>query len=345
MRPIGLEWFEKGYWKINNQRDTAEQFLGFQSVPTDGTVPLNDVVEIFGRKTGETYAGMEGVPSVDDMVYMCQDFYNEKPNKAIRLETFFKLPIDIVIASIPEHLQPFRKLCDEHPKKPKLLYQVGNQWNVNPWDVVMDGIMASSEIQLVPGVPFVKYHQEFDREIFRPAVTVSKGEYFYENKNIYSFVNVFEQWPDYWQFFQMVEQAMPQWSFKAYGGQCRDGNMTGSKALADKMREARFIWHTKKDGDGYGHILHNAFAVGKPVITYRSDYCGKLGDRLLLDEKTALFLDGLSLDGIVQKIVYYSEEERYRKMCKAVEQQFTEVVDFDRDQMYIEKFLVDVVSR
>lgn len=348
LRPIGLEWYEQGYWKINNQRDTAEQFLGFQSVPKDGTVPLNDIDSVTAKQTGETYAGIPGVPSLDEIIYYCDDFRNGEKNKAIRLHTFFQIPIDIIIASIPEHIQPFRELCDKHKDHPKLIYQVGNHWNVDPSkSQLLDGVMASAEITPPSGIPFVKYHQEFDRVIFSPVVLTPYGESidWTPEKNIYSFVNVFEQWPEYWQHFQMVEQAMPQWTFKAFGGQCRDGNMTGSKELADKMRESRFIWHTKKWGDGYGHILHNAFSVGRPVIIKREDYCGKLGDRLLMDGQTAIFIDGLSLQGIVEKIEYYSQPEEYKKMCEAVERRFLEVVDFDRDQMYIEKFLMDVVRR
>ena len=44
-RPIGLEWFTEGFWKIaepyNNNIGTVKQFLEPGNTPTDGTPPLN----------------------------------------------------------------------------------------------------------------------------------------------------------------------------------------------------------------------------------------------------------------------------------------------------------------
>jgi hypothetical protein len=105
------------------------------------------------------------------------------------------------------------------------------------------------------------------------------------------------------------------------------------------MREARFIWHTKAQGDGYGHVLHNAFAVGRPVITRIADYRGKLGEKLLIPDVTCIAIDDLSPSQIVDKINQFSEPGRYSVMCQAVYEQFLSIVDFDREAVELEEFL------
>lgn len=317
-RPIGLEWFEQGYWKINDQRDTAEQFLSPGSIPSDGTPPLN---------------------TTRDHTLSFADFFNTK--------------IDIVIASIPQHLEPFRRLCELHPNKPKLIYQIGNQWDFANEQYVRNFMVSASITNTIPeGANVVEYHQEFDLDLFRPdRLTLTDVEndervLTYPAKNIYSFINCFntqQHFAGEWEIFQQVEQLLPDWQLRSFGGQCRDGNMTGALDLARKMCESRFVWHTKSGGDGFGHILHNSAAVGRPVIIRRSDYVGKLGEKLLIKDETCIEIDGLTPSQIVEKIRYFSEPERYMRMCRNVYWNFTRVVDYDREQKKIEAFLSRLV--
>lgn len=331
-RPIGLEWFEKGFWKINDQRDTAEQFLGLGSVPSDGTPPLNTMAENSPRENG---------------VYVMRDTIDAY-NLAIGFDAFMQIPFDIVIASIPQHIEPFRRLCDLHPLHPRLIYQVGNQWNITPEQTKMlDAVMASANIVLPEQIPGIVYHQEFDLQIFSPftQIITEYGKLTFPEKNIFSFVNCFNTerlFAEDWDIFQKVENAMPDWHFKSFGGQCRDGNMSGARNLAVKMRESRFIWHTKHFGDGYGHILHNAAAVARPIITKLEDYRGKMGQDLLIDGETCIAIDNLSIHDIYKKIEYYSEPGRYAKMSRDVFANFQKVVNFDYEEKQIRSFLYDL---
>ena len=133
---------------------------------------------------------------------------------------------------------------------------------------------------------------------------------------------------------------MRDFDFKVFGGQCRDGAMHGSKQLAMKMREAKFIWHTKNGGDGYGHVIHNACAVGKPLIVKKSYYQGKLAEPLLIDRHTCINIDGLSTAEIVSRISEVSEsQEMYENMCQNMTKKFKEVVNFDREEQEIRQFI------
>lgn len=132
---------------------------------------------------------------------------------------------------------------------------------------------------------------------------------------------------------------MPDWEFKSFGGSCRDGAAHGAKALADKMREATLIFHVKKFGDGYGHIIHNAAAIGRPIITRISDYQEKLGGKLITS-KTTIMIDNCTPEQIIEQIL---NAEKYRLgefgMGLEMYQQFKKIVDFDKEELQIRNFL------
>jgi hypothetical protein len=266
-------------------------------------------------------------------VYLCQDD-SGFINKAITLETFFQIPVDIVIASLPAHIEPFTHLCKIHPNKPKLIYQIGNAWPIEAG--LAPNVMASALINDLPNhIHFISYHQEFDISVFYP-------DFSHPDQNIYSFVNCFsaiEAYDPDWQLFESVEKLMPDWVFKSYGGLCRDNRVDGFGKVAKRMRESRFIWHTKYGGDGYGHVVYNSAAVARPMIVKMEYYQDKLGRELMLDGKTCLAIDGLSPQEVVNKILYYSDEKRYATLCKNVYKIFKEKVDFDKEEKAMKSFI------
>lgn len=339
-RPIGIDWAEKGYWNVYDHPATQAQFLtldqGYR--PIDGTPPLNQFVE--------------NVPNPEDGVYYCQDIDSGKYNKAITLDKFLELPINVVIASIPSHIEPFKKLCALHPNKPKLIFQIGNAWTVEAGTA--PNVMASAIIHNVPEhINFISYHQEFDLLTFYPQIVRTpddanylKGKNDMPGQNIYSFVNCFNimgHFANDWRLFELLEAVSPEWSFKSFGGQCRDGAAHGTEQLADKMREARFIWHTKAGGDGYGHIIHNAPAVARPLIVKKQYYQGKLAEPLLIDGVSCIAIDGLNPNEIKAKIEYYSDPAEYAKLSQGAYETFLKVVDFEAEAKAIEKFLENLV--
>lgn len=333
-RPIGTDWYEKGYWKIYDHPATVQQFLGIGGATPDGTEPLNKVVD----------DGIAYTPGI----YACHDIDSGQINKAITFDAFMRLKTDIVIASIPAHLIPFRKLCDLHPSHPKLIYQIGNAWNITPQEAtLLDGIMASALIGFMGNIngrngkplPMITYHQEFDTEIFchKPLAP---------SPWICSFVNCFGTDPLFredWELFQAVEKKMDGFTFKSFGGQCRDGAMHGSRQLSDAMNVSMFIWHTKNGGDGYGHILHNSAAVGRPIIFKKQYYLGKMGEKLMEDGQTGIQIDGLSPDQIKNKIEYFSNPTLYNKLCNNVYNNFRRIVNFDAEFLAIKSFLGNLI--
>lgn len=311
-QPIGYDWNTHGFWKVFDHPDTVAQYLD-----TQRGNPLEN----------------------SDSVYLCPDA--GFTGKAVTLSSFYQMPVDIVIASIPAHVEPFHRLCQSHPNKPKLIYQIGNSWSVEAG--LAPNVMASAIIKNVPKhIHFISYHQEFDLSVFYP-------DFSYPSQNVYSFVNCFttaegyaSDWTCYapdWQLFETVEKMMPEWAFKSFGIVCRDGYAGTPEELAQRMREARFIWHTKFGGDGYGHIIYNSAAVARPMIVKMEYYQDKLGKELMIDGVTCVAIDGLSPQEVVNKILYYSDGQRYATLCKNVYEHFKAKVDFDRESQDLQHFI------
>lgn len=318
-RPIGTDWYSKGFWKLFICPDPVKRYL-----------------EI-GSPNHNKVAGINHLMNLNTPVYLCEDDSGFL-NKAITLDVFHQLSIDIVIASIPDHIEPFSRLCESHPNKPKLVYQIGNAWPIEAG--IANNVMASAVIKGVPDhVHFISYHQEFDLSDFYP-------DFSHPKQNIYSFVNCFNAVQAYapdWQIFELVEKLMPDWSFKSYGGLCRDGRVVGFSEVAKRMRESRFIWHTKYGGDGYGHIVYNSAAVARPMIVKMEYYKDKLGRELMKDGETCIMIDGLSPQEIVNKILYYSDEIRYTTLCKNLYENFKERVNFENESIALQNFIKGLI--
>jgi len=334
-RPIGREWFDQGFWKVYDHPATVEQYLSIGGATPDGTAKLNEVLT-----TGEDFDGIS-------TIYNCQDIDSGQTNKAITFDGFMSSHFDIVIASIPAHIEPFKRLCELHPDHPKFIFQIGNSWTVDAG--LSPNIMASALIDNVPAdIHFITYHQEFDLMLFHPRTNIN-GRWNKHNfdvmpeNNVYSFINCFDSAGHFaqdWQLFTQVEAAMPDYKYKVYGGQCRDGSANGATEVAKKMREAMFIWHTKFGGDGYGHVIHNAPAVGKPLIVKKQYYSGKIAEPLLIDGETCLTIDGLDCTQVINKIRHFSNPDLYIPMSKAAYSKFREVVNFNVEADKLADFLL-----
>lgn len=316
-RPVGVDWHTQGYWKVYDHPETVKQYLSLDQryEPIDGTEHLNQVLK------GRFGSG--------DGVYYCKDISTRKLNKAITLEKFKQMHFDIVIASIPEHIKPFKELIQKYQPHAKLIYQIGNQWNVEPNQV--ENVMASALVEIPSQVNGVVYHQEFDTDIFSYNPNFS-------DKNITSLVNCFDSaslFASDWELFKKIEKIMPDYSFKVYGGGCRDGAMHGDKEVAYAISDSRFIWHVKRGGDGYGHIIHNAFAMGRPPIVKMEYYKDKLAGKLMVDGETCIAIDGLNPQQIVNKI----KSADYKKMGQNAYMKFVQEVDFDQEEQKIQEFL------
>lgn len=310
-RPIGMEWFYNGFWNIAdpypNPVDTAEQYLEINNYGFD------------------QYKYLNGTHYVKDGVYHVWDAAEEIHHKGITFDMFKQMQIDIVISSIQAHDISYARLISEHKPGAKHIAHMGNIYQTTD----VKNVMCSTAPYSVPeGKNVVFYHQEFPLDIF-------KYEEPKETKKITSLVNLHPRGDLYEQY----KNALSEFEFKSFGSGCPDGTVTGSHNMASEMARSTFGWHVKPGGDGFGHVIHNWFACGRPIITNGSDYYDKLAGILLEDEVTCIDLEQGTFDQNLEKIRKWSEPENHIKMCQNVRERFSQLVNFDEEEKEIRKFL------
>jgi hypothetical protein len=312
-RPIGLDWFYEGYWAINDQLSTAKQFLDFENqIIVDNTPPLNVIKD------------------QSDGIYNVYDPGNVSTHKGITLESFKSRKFDYIIASIPEHIPLFQKLIQEFQPQAKLIVQIGNNWN----PAIFKGlnVLGSVKPGNIQDANVIYYHQEFDTEVFKLK------EHKVSN-NISSYINLLQELPIGWKDFIYLESQLKELSFKSYGGQCRDGNMNGANELADSMHNDDFVFHVKDHGDGYGHIIYNAYACGKPTIVRSSRYTNQLAQELF-NKDNCIDLDMMTIEDAVHKIKeVYNHKDVLDQMSINANKSFKNNVDFAYESEKISNWL------
>lgn len=312
-RPIGLEWFSEGYWRYSQQGDTVKQFLGLDQ----GTLTPE-------RRHNEKREIIDGVYYVWDSVHQVYQ-------KAVTLESFKEMPFGIVISSVSQHDETFNCLVNDWKPSAKRICHIGNIFQGRQAGV--KNLLVSTRLFPVDSnTNAVFYHQEFNVSVYSFVNPTEK-------KSIKCFMNCLPQlFPDDYAVYNELKKLLPGYEFKSYGGSCDDGSLHTDQQIAHEMQESRFGFHCKKLGDGFGHVIHNWFAVGRPVITRVSDYADKLAGDLLVDGVTCFDIDKHSLEEIA-KYIHEMTDDEYRAMCQSVHKRFTEVVNFNDEFTNIQTFL------
>jgi hypothetical protein len=238
-----------------------------------------------------------------------------------------EMPIDIVISSYQPHDKPFQELASK--KNAKHIVQMGNIYQTTDAQNVMCSTMP---YPVEAGKNVVFYHQEFSLDTFKYVDPP-------QNNRVTSFVMLL---PDAGKY-NIQKKSMTDYVFKAYGMGAPDGVISGLEEIAKEMQDSMFAWHIKPQGDGFGHIIHNWAASGRPIITRFSDYGSKLAGKLLVDGVTAINIDGLNHTMIAEKIRKYSEPEVHKKMCEATHERFSRVCDFDEEFERLKIFLSNLI--
>lgn len=247
----------------------------------------------------------------------------------ITLEDFKKTQFDLLLCSVPQHVPMWLKLQQLYQPQAKLCFQVGNMWSFDS-SFPIKNILASAKIPKLNGFNQVEYHQNFDTTIFHSVPAGQTGQ-------ISAFINclgIVDLYRPDWDLFLRLESLLPEYQFKSFGGQCRDGAVAPESEVAKKMQEADFIFHCKTAGDGFGHTIHQAAASGRPIITRYSDYAGKLAEPLIIPGLTAITIDGNSPENIAANIRNWQIDTG-----EMIRDNFEAVVNFNQEEIAIRNFL------
>lgn len=315
-RQIGEDWYAQGFWNIYNHPDTVKQYLSLDQayVPKD----------VHGFKLPERWTINKNY-RYEDGIYYIVDPTKGKVQRAITLDKFREMEFDIIISSVPQHIGPFNRLIELYQPKAKHIFQVGNAWGHLPG--VKNILASTAPFGVPPEINTCFYHQEFDLDVYTRTDPVNQ-------KNIYSFIHYMRE-PELHQFWK---QSLPGYNFVKFGAG-GDQDLGSTQLVADKMKEAGWVWHVKPEGDGYGYNIHCAAAVGRPLITKSRYYVGKLGYPLMEDLVTCINLDARSPHDNMRLLDRLSQPEEHKKMCDRMYNRFTQLVNFDAEFERIKKFL------
>lgn len=320
--PIGLEWFENGFWSIaepyGNNMDTVRQFLQItpEYQPADGTVPLNTVIS---EKSTDFYR-----------IY---DHAHDYKRKAMTFHQFCRQRFDIVISSIPRHWETWGGLR-KHALYKQFAHvnHMGNMFDeVHQYmkEGIVENLLASTSRFPVPeSVNEVFYHQEIDLNAFSFAPPQKTNK-------ITSFVNLLPAHEKY----REAEARLHEFEFRAYGASTPDGVIHTITDMAKEMKKAMFAWHVKPHGDGFGHVLYDWALTGRPIITDFSDYRGKLGEELLVDKQTAINIENRGMEEVAELVRKYSDSGWYKEMAVNMNNRVWQVLKYKDEEKEIRKFL------
>lgn len=321
--PIGLDWFEKGYWNIarpyNDSPETVKQYLCLDEryEPKDNTPSLNVITNALPTH------------------YEIADISHTYIRRSITFEQFLSMDIDLIIASIPDHYVAYSQLRDIYKPKARVICQMGNMFD-NIDDLCREGyvknLMASTiRFDLPSFVNSVFYHQEINTSVFNYEEPIVNA-----TPQITSFVNVLPK-PE---LFTQYKNALPSARFLAYGASCPDGCIETIQDISRIMGQSTLAYHVKPGGDGFGHIMYDWAFKGRPIITDFNDYQDKLASELLEANVTAINITGNNFEKNVSKIrELLLDHERVLRMGRALHERVTSIVDYQQEAHFIQKFI------
>lgn len=312
--PVGHAWWDEGYWRFGEgygDDRLAQQFLTLE-------------------RPGEWEPlGVRPDAPPGYRVFTGRDNHHpEREILGIELEAVRATAQEwaYVVATVQDNQHGFARLARELGAK--YVLQVGNtnqhvDWSLDPLALV------SSEVP-IRGRGIV-IHQEMDPVFgWREPVKSHK---------LRSYVNCFASTPCYEPFEQMRD-LLPEFIFRDHGIDGADGNVETVAEIADGMETALFGWHDKVQGDGFGHVLHDWAAIGRPLIGHGAHYRGLMGEVFWQDGVTCIDLDKHTVPEAAQLIRdIASDPPRHREMCRAIRAVFEANVDFEADAERVREFL------
>lgn len=316
-RPYGMEFWDSGIWQYERHmpwgQDVARQYLQ----------PWGEDVN-----KGDWYERPDAM-------------YPGRVNKMLTMDQARAMKPDIVLATLTENEPGWAAFARSIGAKFGI--QVGNQGAHNRYDLI-DFALFSTTRDLYPWVPYVTYRQEFDLTDYRFEYPPAERDY------VGTWVQALPEDKVEYERFLRLARDLPDLRLRYHGhvGPVDDfwgGNVVTSKELARQMRSAGVGLHLKTWSDGYGHVIHNLFAVGKPVVATASYYRDKLAAPLFIEGETSFDVqrhDHHETVDFIRRLV--ADDDLHRRMSENAARRFREVVDFDAEAEQIRAMLDGILS-
>jgi hypothetical protein len=318
-RPIGHEWFEKGFWKIaepyHNAPDTIDQFLGVPDVTWSAT-----------KEPCQKY----GEVQLEDGVYYIplKVASGEYVQKAVTFDKFLSMDFDFIVATHHLNESAYAELVQKYKPKAAYIMQIGNV-NVQPRSC--RNVLLAVNTSMSSRVNYIKYYPEHHKDFcYSPPTNHNMVKSFLTNMNVTS---------DY-HLWTIFKRALSDFTFKSHGILAPDGMIPGY-LMPQAIKDSAFVWHVKSTGCG-GFTDRQTLACGRPCII-RSHYNltnhSLIKEDMFEDSVNCIDLDASSINESVQKLRYFSEPERHTVMCRNTADKFGKDVNFAEEAEKIRDWL------
>lgn len=306
-RPIGMDWRTSGVWQFDSD-DVARQFLQ----PWAEDLP--------GPTTGELYRYDASHPG--------------RGTNLVSLAAARDTSWDLVLATLDQNQPGLHALAKQTGATFGI--QVGNQGAANHWDLPQLALLSVTTPELPggrPWMPHVFYRQEFS---LGPDGYWADGGALADPDLVATRVQCITGTPDY-QRMRQLAAARPDLRWRWYGhcgvpDDLYGGNAHSTPQVAAEMHQARIAYHAKRWSDGYGHVVHGWFAIGRPVLGTARYYHDKLAGPLFVDGVTSYDLETHTDQEVLAWVDRMThDDDAWRQACIASALRFREVVDFDAE--------------
>ena len=303
-RPIGHTWHDLGYyWNWTTDEHIINQFLG-----TPHILPML-------LPSGVGYNVSNHVESS----------HPEYHHRMVTYENFMDMEFDILLSSIPELFYTFSKLSKIHPSHPKVILQMGNNWMDYPKEC--KNILNSTTIPIISDIHTLNYYPEFDLTNFNPKTP-------HENRDIRNFIHFNSN--HYRELLLGLEDS--DWKVKEYGAGNRNGLVND---IHNYITNSEFIWHCKKGGDGYGFVIHQAYAAGRPVIVNYDIYKSQTAGILMKPSINCIDISNKSISEL--KVELEVARDQWELMSTNASKTFNNIVNFDIQSEKVKNFMENLI--
>jgi len=299
---LGHEWWDEGYWRFGEvwgDDRLARQFLD----------------------TNASYREVE--PGLFLTFDPC---HPERPLYGVTLERAKGWSWDYVLATVQDNQKGFHRFASEVGAK--YLYHIGNTRQEVDWSLDPLALNASDSPMQGRGV---NIGQEFDH------LTTFRYREPERMDRITSFVNLLPLIPESWGPFAELSKLLP-FEFRSFGHDCPNGSLTPVANVAEEMARSGWAYHDKPTGDGFGHVIHNWAAVGRPLIGHGRYYAGQKAEAFWQDGVTCIDLDKHSVLEASQ-IIETMPIEQYVSMCRAIRETLERIYSPGDDALAVRALL------
>jgi hypothetical protein len=321
-RPRGMDWFERGYYH-QRSKDVAKQFL------VDSMFTLSDAEKYPGFKAKLPQGSRVGLRASMDTIVGCEYY---PFIKTLSFDEFADEQIDVIMTTLSDDQEPWFKLRKDYKPKAKLLREEGN---INGWASLhpeYKNVLTSDfpTFLRIEAPNKVLYHQRFDT---KRVFTYSPPTEF---ERVTCLMPGFRGTPELVKFAE--QHDLGKLEFVDYGHHSKNGFLSPKEKYTEAIRKSAFIWHVKPGGDGFGHVIHNSLAMGRPVITKGRDYLTSIAWPLLQDRKTCILIGDDAAENS-RKIKLLSDPDTIRWMGESASKMFRALVDYDWEADQIQRFV------